>query len=128
MAQNRFHVQSVASINLILTVMAFMLGVSLLPHPHGILLGAFFAILPLVITLGFYRHQFGSYQAFIFLTIAGYPQLFRQAEAGVSSLVVPLVLNTLLLGYVIFVRRRIFPDMAWFTPRKDPEGSYRFSD
>ena len=49
----------------------------------------------------------------------------RRAGRDPSTALPSLAITVLLVGYVWFVRNRLFPDYGWFTPRK-VEGRYAF--
>ncbi|MFM2480682.1 hypothetical protein [Celerinatantimonas sp. YJH-8] len=124
---NQFHVRSVFSINVIIAVLAFLAGFSVASGISALFAGVLLAIIPALLSMGFYKNLLGSYQAFIILTIVGLPRLFERMHELQGTLIFALLLNVALLGYICFVRIRIFPDMHWFGPRKK-NGHYIFTD
>ncbi|MBY4693040.1 permease [Burkholderia latens] len=74
---------------------------------------------------GFSTHRVGAYHAFIILSLLQLPKTIAALAHEPSSAVPSLAVTVVLVGYVWFVRNRMFPDFGWFTPRK-VDGRYAF--
>ncbi|AOR70544.1 permease [Burkholderia stabilis] len=81
--------------------------------------------LSLLFIWGFATHRVGAYHAFILLSLLQLPKTIADLGRDPSTALPSLVITILLVGYVWFVRNRIFPDYGWLTPRK-VEGRYAF--
>ncbi|MEK7915292.1 permease, partial [Burkholderia contaminans] len=81
--------------------------------------------LSLLFIWGFATHRVGAYHAFILLSLLQLPKTIAELGRDPSSALPSLAITVLLVGYVWFVRNRLFPDYGWFTPRK-VEGRYAF--
>ncbi|RQZ12883.1 permease [Burkholderia sp. Bp9031] len=96
-------------------------------------LGKGLAVLFLVLTVplsllfiwGFATHRVGAYHAFIILSLLQLPKILADLGHDPSSALPSLGVTVILVGYVWFVRNRLFPDFGWFTPRK-VDGRYAF--
>ncbi|MBR8333361.1 permease [Burkholderia ambifaria] len=99
------------------------------------MLGNGLAVLFLVLTVplsllfiwGFATHRVGAYHAFIALSLLQLPKTIADLAHDPSSALPSLGVTVILMGYVWFVRNRMFPDFGWFTPRKI-DGRYAFVD
>ncbi|WP_423380825.1 permease [Burkholderia sp. LMG 32019] len=89
------------------------------------LLLALNVLLSLLFIWGFATHRVGAYHAFILLSLVQLPKTITELGRSPSTALPSLVVTVLLVGYVWFVRNRMFPDYGWFTPRK-VEGRYAF--
>ncbi|AXF23016.1 permease [Burkholderia pyrrocinia] len=81
--------------------------------------------LSLLFIWGFATHRAGAYHAFILLSLLQLPKTIADLGRDPSSALPSLAITLVLVGYVWFVRNRMFPDYGWFTPRK-VEGRYAF--
>ncbi|VWB44956.1 permease [Burkholderia lata] len=81
--------------------------------------------LSLLFIWGFATHRVGAYHAFIVLSLLQVPKTIAELGRDPSTALPSLAITVLLVGYVWFVRNRVFPDYGWFTPRK-VEGRYAF--
>ncbi|WP_269511351.1 permease [Burkholderia sp. IMCC1007] len=81
--------------------------------------------LSLLFIWGFATHRVGAYHAFIILSLLQLPKTIADLGQDPSSALPSLAVTVVLVGYVWFVRNRMFPDFGWFTPRKI-EGRYAF--
>ncbi|KVV51874.1 permease [Burkholderia territorii] len=96
-------------------------------------LGAGAAMLFLAVTVplsllfiwGFATHRVGAYHAFIVLSLLQLPKTIADLGRDPSAALPTLAVTIILVGYVWFVRNRLFPDFGWFTPRKI-DGRYAF--
>ena len=61
----------------------------------------------------------------ILLSLLQLPKTIAELGRDPSTALPSLVITALLVGYVWYVRNRMFPDYGWFTPRK-VEGRYAF--
>ncbi len=89
------------------------------------LLLALNVLLSLLFVWGFATHRVGAYHAFILLSLVQVPKTIAELGRSPSTALPSLVVTVLLVGYVWFVRNRMFPDYGGFTPRK-VEGRYAF--
>ncbi|KFL53850.1 MULTISPECIES: hypothetical protein [Burkholderia] len=81
--------------------------------------------LSLLFIWGFATHRVGAYHAFILLSLLQLPKTVAELGRDPSTALPGLAVTLVLVGYVWFVRNRMFPDYGWFTPRK-VEGRYAF--
>lgn len=103
----------------------FGIGAQIGPNAQ-LIFAALCALVPLLFAFGFYKHMAGAYNAYILLAIVNLP---RQLEGFSSSPVVTsvaLAMSVGMLGYVWYVRQKIFPDFSFISPKKI-KGQYVFS-
>jgi len=81
--------------------------------------------LSLLFIWGFATHRVAAYHAFIVLSLLQLPKTIGDLARDPSSALPSLAVTVILVGYVWFVRNRMFPDFGWFTPRK-VDGRYAF--
>ncbi|CAD9226928.1 Permeases of the major facilitator superfamily [Burkholderia cenocepacia] len=127
--KNKVHIRILVALGIAQLVISLMLAYYFFVSGAGnVLVTVFLALtvpLSLLFIWGFATHRVGAYHAFIVLSLLQIPKavadLGRDPAAALPSLAITLVL----VGYVWFVRTRLFPDYGWFTPRK-VEGRYAF--
>ncbi|HEF4774510.1 permease [Burkholderia multivorans] len=83
--------------------------------------------LALLFIWGFATNRVGTYHAFIALSLLQLPKTIADLTHDPSDALPTLAITAVLIGYVWFVRNRMFPDYGWFTPRKI-DGRYAFVD
>ncbi|MBR8451832.1 permease [Burkholderia multivorans] len=83
--------------------------------------------LALLFIWGFATNRVGAYHAFIALSLLQLPKTIADLTHDPSDALPTLAITAVLIGYVWFVRNRMFPDYGWFTPRK-VDGRYAFVD
>jgi len=81
--------------------------------------------IPLMFAWGFYKHRVGAYNAYIILTITQLPRSLGDFAHSPVASTIGLAIGLGILGYVWFVRHKLFPDFAFVTPRK-VKGQYAF--
>lgn len=135
--KNKVHVRILVAIGIVQLANSLMLAYDYATAADGIgvsgALGAGLAVLLLTLTVmlsllfiwGFATHRVGAYHAFILLALLQLPRTVAALGRDPSSALPSLVVTVLLVGYVWFVRNRMFPDYGWFTPRK-VAGRYAF--
>lgn len=111
-------------------VVAFLIGYGLGVRwgaGFGIGVGALLAAIPLLFALGFYRNAVGAYNAYLLLSITQMPRQLEGMASHPVAVSVGLAITLGLVAYVAYLRYRLFPEFAAFTPRKDRQGQYVFS-
>jgi hypothetical protein len=74
--------------------------------------------LPLFFAWGFYKNQAGFYNAYLLLQIVQLPKLFKDFGTDPIVTLLAVAINVAVLGYVWYVRSKLFPDFLAFTPKK----------
>ncbi|RQR26753.1 MULTISPECIES: permease [unclassified Burkholderia] len=105
--------------------LAYLLLADGLSRGASLLFLALTVPLSLLFIWGFATHRVGAYHAFIILSLLQLPKTIADLGHDPSSALPSLGVTVILVGYVWFVRNRLFPDFGWFTPRK-VEGRYAF--
>ena len=110
---------------LISVALAYLILVDGLNMGAAVLFLALTVPLSLLFIWGFATHRVGAYHAFIILSLLQVPKTIADLGRDPSTALPTLGVTVILVGYVWFVRNRLFPDFGWFTPRK-VEGRYAF--
>ena len=110
---------------LISVALAYLILVDGLNMGAAVLFLALTVPLSLLFIWGFATHRVGAYHAFIILSLLQVPKTIADLGHDPSTALPTLGVTVILVGYVWFVRNRLFPDFGWFTPRK-VEGRYAF--
>ncbi|KVF68520.1 permease [Burkholderia diffusa] len=110
---------------LISVALAYLILVNGLNIGAAVLFLALTVPLSLLFIWGFATHRVGAYHAFIILSLLQVPKTIADLGRDPSTALPTLGVTVILVGYVWFVRNRLFPDFGWFTPRK-VEGRYAF--
>lgn len=84
------------------------------------------AMVPLLFAWGFYKNHLGAYNAFLIFSCIQAPRALEDFASGPIGSSVALVISALLIGFVGYVRYKIFPDIVLLGPRK-LKGRYQFS-
>lgn len=84
------------------------------------------ASIPLLFAVGFYKHFAGAYNAYIVLTIIQLPKSLVGLSSNPTATTAVFAINLAVVGYVWYVREKIFPDFAFVGPKKI-KGQYVFS-
>jgi len=106
-------------------LLGFIIGSTIGPNARWVV-GGLGALIPLLFAWGFYNHLAGAYNAYIVLSMGSTAQ---QVEGLISGSVIMFVSSAIGIGifaYIFYVRQKLFPDLAFFTPRK-VKGRYIFS-
>ncbi|MFG6414228.1 hypothetical protein ACG02S_09985 [Roseateles sp. DC23W] len=75
---------------------------------------------------GFKNHKAGVYNAWLFLTVINFHRHFKDFAEAPTMNTILLLLNIGLLGFIFYLRSKLFPDMVLVGPMK-VRGEYRFS-
>ena len=110
---------------LIASFLGFGIGATIGPNAKWIV-GALIALIPLLFAWGFYTHRVGAYNVYILLTVVQLPRSFEGFTSSPVATFIAIVINVAMLGYVWYVREKIFPDFAFITPKK-LKGKYVFA-
>lgn len=110
---------------LITSFLGFGIGATIGPNAKWIV-GALIALIPLLFAWGFYTHRVGAYNAYILLAIVQLPRSFEGFTSSPVATSIAIAVNVAVLGYVWYVREKLFPDFAFITPKKI-KGKYVFS-
>ncbi|MNF65029.1 hypothetical protein D3C85_971890 [compost metagenome] len=105
-------------------LVGFIIGSTIGPNARWVI-GGLGALVPLLFVWGFYNHLAGAYNTYIILSLGS---AGRQVEGLISGSIIMFVGSVIGLGmfaYVFYVRQKLFPDLAFFTPRK-VKGRYVF--
>ena len=106
-------------------LVGFSIGSTIGPNARWVV-GGLGALIPLLFAWGFYNHLAGAYNAYIILSVASSVRQFEGLLSGSISTVVGSAIGIGMLVFICYVRQKIFPDLAFFTPRK-VKGRYVFS-
>jgi len=93
----------------------------------GWLVGVATIAFGLLFAWGFYRNKVGAYNAYLLAAIIQLPFQLDDLAGSPLGGTVEVAIGLALLGYVWWVRNRIFPDFAFMSPRK-ANRAYVFSD
>ncbi|AOI94787.1 hypothetical protein [Burkholderia sp. LA-2-3-30-S1-D2] len=110
---------------LISVALAYLILVDGLNMGAAVLFLALTVPLSLLFIWGFATHRVSAYHAFIILSLLQVPKTIADLGRDPSTALPTLGVTVILVGYVWFVRNRLFPDFGWFAPRK-VEGRYAF--
>lgn len=127
--KNKVHTRVLIALGVAQLVISVALAYLILVN--GLNIGAAVLFLALTVPLsllfiwGFATHRVGAYHAFIILSLLQVPKTIADLGRDPSTALPTLGVTVILVGYVWFVRNRLFPDFGWFTPRK-VEGRYAF--
>jgi len=126
--QHRGKVRVLIVIMLFQALIAFAAGFGASSGGPGVRLGIAMlgASLPLLLAFGFHRSLVWAYNVYIMLGIVQLPQAIIDLASGPPARTMVFAVNLAVLGYVWYVRKRIFPDLIFFAPRK-VKGEYVFS-
>ncbi|EAY66729.1 hypothetical protein BCPG_05124 [Burkholderia cenocepacia PC184] len=126
---NKVHVRILIALGIAQLVISLMLAYYFFVSGAGnVLVTVFLALtvpLSLLFIWGFATHRVGAYHAFIVLSLLQIPKAVADLGRDPAAALPSLAITVVLVGYVWFVRTRLFPDYGWFTPRK-VEGRYAF--
>ncbi len=75
---------------------------------------------------GFTRNRAWAYNATILLCILNLPQALTDIPGNPTGGTMTLVINLAIIGFTWYVRSKVFPDFAIFSPRK-VKGAYVFA-
>ncbi|AQQ39209.1 MULTISPECIES: permease [Burkholderia] len=127
--KNKVHIRILIALGIAQLVISLMLAYYFFASgAGGVLVTVFLALtvpLSLLFIWGFATHRVGAYHAFILLSLLQVPKTVADLGRDPSAALPSLAITVVLVGYVWFVRNRVFPDYGWFTPRK-VDGRYAF--
>lgn len=106
-------------------LIGFSIGSTIGPNARWVV-GGLSALIPLLFAWGFYNHLAGAYNTYIILSMASAARQLEGLVSGSISTFVASAIGIGMLVFVCYVRQKIFPDLAFFTPRK-VKGRYVFS-
>lgn len=109
---------------LLAAVLGFGIGAKIGPNAQWIV-GGLVALIPLLFAWGFYTHKVGAYNVYILMSIIQMPKQFGGFATSPVSTAIGLAIGIGILTFVWHVRRKIFPDFAFITPKKI-KGQYVF--
>jgi len=123
-------------VNVLITVMfiqaviAFLLGFGIGakvgPNARWIM-GFVIALIPLLFAWGFYANRVGAYNAYIVLSMVNLSKAFNDFSSTPIASSVGIAIGIGLIGYVWYIREKIFPGFAFMAPKK-VKGEYVFED
>ncbi|MBN3726212.1 hypothetical protein [Burkholderia sp. Ac-20379] len=143
-ADNRFHAWVLVGVMFLQLVFGLFAMMGVWRHT-SIVAGLIVLVLMLawsgLFMYGFLVNRAGTYTAVLMLTVVSAFQRLKGGAHGVQGVsgvhvvhaahpgmtLFGWLLSFALFGYVLFVRRRLFPDFAWIGPRKQG-GQYVFVD
>jgi len=106
-------------------LIGFSIGSIIGPNARWII-GGLCALVPLLFAWGFYNHLAGAYNAYIVLYGGSVAGQLQGLTSGSITMLVGSAIGFGMFVYVCYVCRKIFPDWAFFTPKK-VKGRYVFS-
>jgi len=87
---------------------------------------ALVATIPLLFAWGFYKNHAGAYNACLFISCVQAPRALDNFMSSPIGSSFALAITAILIGFIAYVRWKIFPDIVVFGPRK-LKGHYQFS-
>lgn len=127
---NRGHIRAVvinAWLQVILgVVFGLALGVEIQPLA-GLIVGGLVGGIGLLFVFGFSRNKAGAYNAWLLLAMIEIPREALAISKDPIPAIISIAILLALLGYISYVRSRLFPDFLMLRPRKI-RGKYVFSD
>lgn len=106
-------------------LIGFIIGSTIGPNARWVI-GGLSALVPLLFAWGFYNHLAGAYNAYIILSMGSAARQVEGLISGSISMFIGSVIGIGMFAFVYYVRQKLFPDLAFFTPRK-VKGRYVFS-
>ena len=82
------------------------------------LLGLALMLIPLLFAWGFRQPKAGAYSAYVFLSIVTLGRNFTHMFPLTVSSIVGFAIGVGLIWYVVWIQRRIFPDMSFIGPNR----------
>ena len=128
--QNKWHIRAAIGIVCLQLIWGLLVSIMLalrLALVDGLIVGALLTLISLFFIWGFAKNKAGIYSVFIILGILGVPRQMQGFEQQPLETAIGLVLSLVIVGYIVFVRYRLFPDLYWYGPRK-AGGAYVFTD
>lgn len=123
-------VNALVTIMFIFALIAFFLGfgigAKIGPNAKWIF-GILLALMMLLFAWGFYNHKVSAYNVYILLTIIQLPKSFEGFMTTPITSSIGMAINLALLGYVWYVREKLFPGFILMSPKKI-DGQYVFSN
>lgn len=129
-ADSKIWVRILLFISGLQVLLGFIVGFGIGIHSNlnaGLFLGTLISLFMLLFFLGFYKNKVAAYNVTIILSITQFSHLLKGFESSPNTTIFAILINIALVGYVAFVRHKLFPDFILMTPRK-VNGSYVFSD
>ncbi|MBJ9963542.1 permease [Burkholderia seminalis] len=127
--KNKVHIRILVALGIAQLAISLMLAYYFFASGAGNVLVLVFLALTVPLSLlfiwGFATNRVGAYHAFILLSLLQLPKTIAELGRDPSTALPSLLITALLVGYVWYVRNRMFPDYGWFAPRK-VEGRYTF--
>ncbi|MFP6558267.1 hypothetical protein WJ542_08040 [Paraburkholderia sp. B3] len=129
-ADNKIHRRIVIAIACIQLMLAILLGGYVALNASmavGVVVGAIGVLFAILFLRGFLTDNATIYTAFIFLSLSQLPRQLQGFSDDPVWASIGLGVGVVIIGYVWFVRHRLFPDLAIVSVRKI-NGKYVFSD
>lgn len=106
-------------------LIGFIAGSTIGPNARWVV-GGLSALIPLLFAWGFYNHLAGAYNAYIILSMGSVARHVDGLTSGSITMFVGSAIALGMFAYIFYVRQKLFPDLAFFSPRK-VKGQYVFS-
>ena len=128
-ATHRGKIRFMAAIAILQAMLGFFVGWQVayaehLPWPFAI--AAVTCALPTLTAIGFIRNHLAAYNLYIAVSLVQYALQVRDIIDGYSAAWVGVLLSSLMLTFVIYLRKHLFPGVGVFLPKKDKNGNYVF--
>ncbi|WP_422472538.1 hypothetical protein [Endozoicomonas sp. ALB032] len=95
---------------------------------HNIILFGLIGIaVPVLFIIGFYRYSLTAYNAFLILGIIQFPRLFKDIGQVPVFTTLVVVFSILSMGYVWFLKSRLYPDSGLFGVKKKGRGYFQLN-
>ena len=127
---NQGHIRAVLVIAWLQVLIGVLVGFSIGSETSplgGLIVGGLVAGFALLFVFGFSKNKAFAYNAYLILAITQIPRQFHGISEEPTSTMIGLAIGLALLGYIWYVRSRLFPDFTFLWPRKI-SGKYVFSD
>ena len=124
--QYAWRTRIVVAILVIQAFLASLLGLSFGLKTGGAvmwIISGLMASIPLALVYGFAKNRLWAYNVYFMLTITGLASQFRGFSDDPQGTLIAFGINMVMLGYILYVRYCLFPEVAFMTPVKR-DGDY----
>lgn len=128
-AAHKGKVRFMTAVAILQAMLGFFVGwqIAYAEHlPWPLAIAAVTCALPTLTAIGFIRNHLAAYNLYIAVSLVQYALQVRDIIDGYSAAWVGVLLSSLMLTFVIYLRMHLFPGVGVFLPKKDKNGNYVF--
>lgn len=109
-----------------ITMISAFLGytIGLEATPNSAIYWSAIAIIPMIFLYGFIKVNYQAYLIYIILSITRFPETLTDFGADPVAGIVGLVITISLISHVLYLKLKLFPYMAFFSPKKNSDNQY----